>query len=81
MQTLSYDLCRKALLQVQTDCPYVAFQVQPDRFFMLAFEVERKEYTVNCFIYRGGVWCATYCEYVNTPSDVLKFCKEFSNKL
>lgn len=77
MQTLSYDLCRKALLEVQTECPHVIFQVQPDMCFMLGFETERKTYIVSYCRYKGGIFSETYAEYVNTPSDVLEFCKEY----
>lgn len=77
MQTLSYDLCRNALTTIQRDCPHVLFQVQPDACFMLSVETERNKYVVSYCRYKGGIFSETYAEYVNTPSDVLEFCKQF----
>lgn len=81
MQTLNYDLCRNALLAVQTDCPHVVFQVQPDVCFTLGIEPERKKYIVHYCRYKDGFFSASLAEYVNTPSDVLKFCKEYTNPI
>ena len=78
MQTLSYDLCRKALLTVQEDSPLAIFQVQPDACFAVGIEPERKKYIVQYCRYKDGFFTASFSEYVNTPSDVLNFCKEYT---
>ena len=77
---LSIDFCRRAWKQLE-DCAIVAFHFEPDKVFVLDYDGDRKEYTVNLLrYYKNGMqmFCSTLAEYVKNAKDIYNFCAEYT---